>query len=105
MWSSFEPIRPSRSTFANILSTTGTWFTTIALFVLAAEVSGLPELAVGLVLVLRMFALAFPQPFTGMLADRYSRKGLDDLLQHRFCLVCPGFAAGQRTGRRGPHTP
>ena len=42
--------------FANILSTTGTWFTTIALFVLAAEVSGLPELAVGLVLVLRMFA-------------------------------------------------
>ena len=28
--------------FANILSTTGTWFTTIALFVLAAEVSGLP---------------------------------------------------------------
>ena len=62
--------------FANILSTTGTWFTTIALFVLAAEVSGLPELAVGLVLVLRMFALAFPQPFTGMLADRYSRKGL-----------------------------
>ena len=55
---------------------TGTWFTTIALFVLASEVSGLPELAVGLVLVLRMFALALPQPFTGMLADRYSRKAL-----------------------------
>jgi MFS family permease len=61
---------------ANVLSQVGTWFGTIALFVLAAEVSGLPELAVGIVLVLRMFALALPQPFTGMLADRYSRKWL-----------------------------
>ena len=43
---------------ANVLSMVGTWFTTIALFILAADISGLPELAVGIVLVLRMFSLA-----------------------------------------------
>ena len=61
---------------ANVLSMVGTWFTTIALFILASDISGLPELAVGIVLVLRMFSLALPQPFTGMLADRFSRKWL-----------------------------
>lgn len=61
---------------ANSISLVGTWFTTIALFVLADRVSGTPELTVGLVLVLQMIALAIPQPFTGMLADRYSRKAL-----------------------------
>ena len=76
----FELLRTNRTYrglfAANVLSQVGTWFGTIALFILAAEVSGLPELAVGIVLVLRMFAMAVPQPFTGMLADRYSRKWL-----------------------------
>lgn len=62
--------------FANGLSNLGTWFTTIALFVTITELSGKPELGLGIVFVLRMFALALPQPFTGMLADRYSRKWL-----------------------------
>lgn len=61
---------------ANCTSLIGTWFTTIALFVLAGRVSGSPEVTVGLVLVLQMVALALPQPFTGMLADRFSRKAL-----------------------------
>lgn len=61
---------------ANSISLVGTWFTTIALFELAGRVSGTPELTVGLVLVLQMIALALPQPFTGMLADRFSRKAL-----------------------------
>ena len=62
--------------FANALSNLGTWFTTIAMFVVITNLSGRPELGLGFVFVLRMFALALPQPFTGMLADRYSRKWL-----------------------------
>ena len=73
--------------FANVLSMVGTWFTTIALFILASDISGLPELAVGIVLVLRMFSLALPQPFTGMLADRFSRKWLM-VISHVLSAAC-----------------
>jgi MFS family permease len=61
---------------ANCTSLIGTWFTTIALFVLAGRISDAPDVTVGLVMVLQMVALALPQPFTGMLADRFSRKAL-----------------------------
>lgn len=61
---------------ANAISMLGTWFSTIALFTLAPRVSDKPELTIGVVLVLQMLALAFPQPFTGMLADRFNRKWL-----------------------------
>ena len=32
-----------RRYFANVLSMIGTWFTTIALFILASDISGLPN--------------------------------------------------------------
>jgi MFS family permease len=53
----------------------GEWFNTVALFVLIDQLTG-SELALGLLFVLRMFSLALPQVFTGMLADRFSRKWL-----------------------------
>lgn len=59
----------------NSISMLGEWFNTVALFVLIDELTG-SELALGLLFVLRMFSLAFPQVFTGMLADRFSRKWL-----------------------------
>ena len=62
--------------FANAISMLGEWFNTIALFVLIDEMSGSSELALGMLFMLRMFALAFPQLLTGVLADRYSRKWL-----------------------------
>lgn len=61
---------------ANAISMLGTWFSTIALFTLAPIVSEQPELTIGILLVLQMVSLAFPQPFTGMLADRFNRKWL-----------------------------
>ncbi len=59
----------------NTISMLGEWFNTVALFVLIDQLTG-SELALGLLFVLRMFSLAFPQVFTGMLADRFSRKWL-----------------------------
>ena len=57
------------------ISMLGEWFSTVALFVLIYELTG-SELGIGLLFVIRMFSLAFPQIFTGMLADRFSRKAL-----------------------------
>ena len=53
----------------------GEWFNTVALFVLIYTLTG-SELGIGLLFVIRMFSLALPQVFTGMLADRFSRKWL-----------------------------
>ena len=53
----------------------GEWFNTVALFVLIYTLTG-SELGIGLLFVIRMFSLALPQLFTGMLADRFSRKWL-----------------------------
>ena len=53
----------------------GNWFNTIALFVLLLELTE-SEMAVGIILVIRMLAFSIPQVFTGMLADRYNRKTL-----------------------------
>lgn len=61
--------------FANSISMLGEWFNTIAIFVLIESISN-SALAISGVIVLRMFALAIPQLFTGVLADRYSRKML-----------------------------
>lgn len=60
---------------ANAVSMLGEWFNTVALFVLIERLTN-SALAIGAVFVLRMFALAVPQVFTGVLADRYSRKWL-----------------------------
>ena len=61
--------------FGLAISMLGEWFSTVALFVLIYELTG-SELGIGLLFVIRMFSLAFPQIFTGMLADRFSRKAL-----------------------------
>ncbi len=60
----------------NAISMLGEWFNTIALFVLIDAMSDSSELALGVLFMLRMFALAFPQLLTGVIADRYSRKWL-----------------------------
>ncbi|MBT3357904.1 MAG: MFS transporter, partial [Euryarchaeota archaeon] len=61
---------------ANEISFIGDWFTVIALFILAGEATDNSPLAIAGVMASRSFALALVTPFTGMLADRYSRKGL-----------------------------
>ena len=61
---------------ANEISFIGDWFTVIALFILAGEATDNSPLAIAGVMASRSFALALATPFTGMLADRYSRKGL-----------------------------
>ena len=61
---------------ANEISFIGDWFTVIALFILAGEATDNSPLAIAGVLAARSFSLALVNPFTGMLADRYSRKGL-----------------------------
>ena len=61
---------------ANEISFIGDWFTVIALFILAGEATDNSPLAIAGVLAARSFSLALVNPFTGMLADRYSRKWL-----------------------------
>lgn len=61
--------------YANSISMLGEWFNTVAIFVLIESLSN-SALALSGVIVLRMFALAVPQLFTGVFADNYSRKML-----------------------------
>ena len=61
--------------FGTMIAMFGNWFNTIALFVLLLELTE-SEMAIGIVLVLKMLAFSIPQIFTGMLADRYNRKNL-----------------------------
>ena len=69
--------RPFRRLFfANEISYIGDWFTVIALFILAGEATDNSPLAIAGVLASRSFSLAAFTPFSGMLADRYSRRGL-----------------------------
>ena len=69
--------RPFRRLFlANEASFIGDWFTVIALFILAGQASDNSPLAIAGVLAARSFSLATFTPFAGMLADRYSRRGL-----------------------------
>ena len=72
---------------AQELSYIGDWFTVIALFILAGEASDNSPLAIAGVLETRSFSLAAMTPFTGMLADRYSRKGLMICSDLAACLV------------------
>ncbi|HIC50099.1 MAG TPA: MFS transporter, partial [Candidatus Poseidoniales archaeon] len=68
---------PFRRLFAfNEISFIGDWFTVIALFIMAGQATDNSPLAIAGVLAARSFSLALATPFTGMLADRYSRKGL-----------------------------
>ena len=72
---------------AQELSYIGDWFTVIALFILAGEASDNSPLAIAGVLATRSFSLAALTPFTGMLADRYSRKGLMITSDFAACIV------------------
>ena len=72
---------------AQELSYIGDWFTVIALFILAGEASDNSPLAIAGVLATRSFSLAALTPFTGMLADRYSRKGLMITSDIAACIV------------------
>ena len=72
---------------AQELSYIGDWFTVIALFILAGEASDNSPLAIAGVLATRSFSLAAMTPFTGMLAVRYSRKGLMICSDLAACLV------------------
>ncbi|HIB24052.1 MAG TPA: MFS transporter [Candidatus Poseidoniales archaeon] len=74
----------------NSISMLGEWFNTVALFVLIDQLTG-SELALGLLFVLRMFSLALPQIFTGMLADRFSRKWLMVGANFASALTVAGF--------------
>lgn len=74
----------------NTISMLGEWFNTVALFVLIDQLTG-SELALGMLFVLRMFSLAFPQVFTGMLADRFSRKWLMVGANFASAIVVAGF--------------
>ena len=62
--------------FANEISFIGDWFTVIALFLIAGESSNNSPLAIAGVLATRSFTFAPLEPFTGMFADKYSRKSL-----------------------------
>ena len=73
-----------------LISNGGTWFNTIAVFVLVIELTG-SELALGGILALRMLAFAVPQPFTGMLADMYDRKKLMIIANLLSALVALGL--------------
>ena len=69
--------KPFRRLFtADMISYIGDWFTVIALFILAGEATDNSPLAIAGVLVTRSFGMALCDPFSGMFADRYSRKGL-----------------------------
>ena len=69
--------KPFRRLFtADMISYVGDWFTVIALFILAGEATDNSPLAIAGVLVTRSFGMALCDPFSGMFADRYSRKGL-----------------------------
>ena len=61
---------------ANEISFIGDWFTVIALFILAGQATDNSPLAIAGVMASRSFSLALVTPFSGMLADRYSRRGL-----------------------------
>ena len=73
-----------------LISNGGTWFNTIAVFVLVIELTG-SELALGGILALRMLAFAVPQPFTGMLADMYNRKKIMIIANLLSALVALGL--------------
>ena len=65
-----------RLLIAQELSYIGDWLTVIALFILAGDATDNSPLAIAAVLATSSFSLAAITPFTGMIADRYSRKGL-----------------------------
>ena len=61
---------------SDLVMFTGDWFSVIAMFLLAAQATDDSPLAIAGVLIARSFTFAPLEPITGMLADRYSRKGL-----------------------------
>ncbi len=61
---------------ANWVSNLGDWFSVIALFILSGEQSNNSPLAIAAVIIFRMLGMALVEPFTGLLADKFSRKKL-----------------------------
>lgn len=69
--------RPFRRLFTGeMVMFTGDWFSVIAMFMLAGQATDNSPLAIAGVLAVRSFTFAPLEPIAGMLADRYSRKGL-----------------------------
>lgn len=75
----WEVLRRNRSFryiwLAEVVSLTGDWFTSIALFAMLLEYTGKGE-AVGLALIARMLPAILFGPMAGVFADRYSRKAI-----------------------------
>ena len=83
---------PFRRLFAaNMISFIGDWFTIISMFLIAGEVSDDSPLAIAGVLAVRSLTHAPLEPLTGMLADRYSRKGLMVLANGGSFVILVGF--------------
>lgn len=59
----------------NLVSLTGDWFNTIALYTLTEQLTGSP-LAMGLIFMLKMGALAVASPIAGIVVDRFDRRRL-----------------------------
>jgi MFS family permease len=56
-----------------IISQTGDWFNSVALFTLLLSMTGSGE-AVGYIFILKLLPTFFFGPFAGVLADRFNRK-------------------------------
>ena len=83
---------PFRRLFAaNMISFIGDWFTIISMFLIAGKVSDDSPLAIAGVLAVRSLTHAPLEPLTGMLADRYSRKGLMVLANGGSFVILVGF--------------
>ena len=83
---------PFRRLFAaNMISFIGDWFTIISMFLIAGEASDDSPLAIAGVLAVRSLTHAPLEPLTGMLADRYSRKGLMVLANGGSFVILVGF--------------
>tara|TARA_B100000029_G_scaffold83628_1_gene74494 strand:+ start:3004 stop:4275 length:1272 start_codon:yes stop_codon:yes gene_type:complete len=76
---------------ANWISFLGDWFSIIALFILSADQSDNSPLAIAAVLIFRMLGLALIEPFTGLLADRFSRRKLMLLSNFLSLIILLGF--------------
>src|SRR5436190_16894220 len=62
-----------RLTIGRLISQTGDWFNSVALFTLLLNLTGSGE-AVGLVLIIKLLPQFFVGPLAGVVADRFNRK-------------------------------
>jgi MFS family permease len=75
-----------------LVSQTGDWFNSVALFTLLLELTGSSE-AVGLVLIIKLLPTFFAGPLAGVVADRFNRKTIMILADLICGVVVLGFLA------------